>query len=444
MSPPDLTRFTSRWTFADRRRAAILGAAIAVPVAILGGLWIGQIFTQADTPQYLALAHRQPAAMPFASRQLGPLIVRGLVHAFHTSVFAAFYLEGAVSWVIFFAIALWFLLRSGAPRFMIAASLGMYFWARQFNLLALPDLLYGALLCIFLLLLERRRFLLAALMMFPLTLSRESTILTLACFLVAGWRRLRMPAVVLAIVSMMAGSMLVKRLTADALPNNEHISPMFYLFAKVPWAFLKNILGILPWSNVYPSCEVPRWQMPLHLGNVHAIGLCGFAPRFPLEYLFYLLNTFGLLPLLLFALRRRVPRAVWAPRRRRPFSCAFCLVYGLVSFVLAGLLGESFQRLFEYSWPLFLIALPLLLAATRATLNSNRAVLLFLTLHLALAWMGVSPYRPWLIPVELAFWAAGYVLIRRALVFRPEGPETHTISGVAVTNSPAIQCYNQG
>ncbi len=411
-----LTQSIAAWSPTQRRRAAVLSALITLPVAILTALRLGRIFVQADTQHYLALAQGQPAMMPFAARQLGPLLVRAIVHISSLSIHNAFYLEGTLALLVFFATVLWFLLRSAAPRFMIVAIAGLAFWPWQFNALVTPDLLYAALLGLFLILLERRRFLLAALMLLPLTVTRESTLLTLACLLIAGWRRLRLAEAAAAIASTAAGILLVSRLTANALPNSEHIPAPLYLFAKMPWAFVRNFLGLTPWSNVYPypECTVPRWQIPLHLGRIQAIGICGFHPDRLLRLIFFALASFGLFPLLLLAvrhLRRPVPTA---PSRAQ-ILLRFTLLYGLLSFAIAGLLGESFQRLFAYSWPAFLIALPILLSRASATFISNRAAIAFLTLHLLLSWLAIGDAQPRLIPLEIALWIAGWFLLRNTL-----------------------------
>ncbi len=358
--------------------------------------------------------------LPFASRQLSPLLVRALVATLHLSLHAAFFLLGTAALLAFFGSVLWLFLRSAAPRFLFPALFGLLFWAEQFNTLVLPDILYGALLCLFLLLLRSRHILLAALLLFPLAIARESTILTLACFLLAGWRRLRLVEALTAVASMFAGAFVVKHLTANALPNNEHISPILYLFAKMPWTFLKNFLGINPWANVYRSCVVPTWQMPLHLGPLTAIGSCGYSPGPRQELLFYGLASFGLLPILLLRLRARQPHP--PPDPRDSLFLRFAIVYGLVSFALAGFLGESFQRLFAYAWPLFLVALPILAGAARAAFTSNRAACIFLTLHLLLSWAVCGPFLPRLIPLELFVWIAGWFLLRYTLITEPEPP----------------------
>ncbi len=259
----NLSQSIREWTPTQRRRAAVLTCLLGLPAAVLAALRIDRIFHQADTNHYLALAAGQPAMMPFASRQLSPLIVRTLVATFHLSLHAAFFFLGTVALLAFFGSVLWLFLRSAAPRFLFPALFGLLFWAEQFNALVLPDILYGALLCLFLLLLRSRHILLAALLLFPLALSRESTILTLACFLLAGWRRLRLHEALTAVASMLAGILVVKHLTANALPNNENISPVFYLFAKMPWNLRSKTSSAMQalGQRLNPLLRhVPTWQ----------------------------------------------------------------------------------------------------------------------------------------------------------------------------------------
>ena len=418
---PDLTRSTADWTPARRRRAAVICAAVSVAVASIAVPRLGAIFDQTDAGYYVKIAAGQPVMLPFASRQLGPLLVRGLVHAFGISFHSGFLIEGTVAMLVVFATVLWYLLHSGTPRFMIAATVGLFFWSCQFNDLVLPDLFYGALICVVLILLDRQRFLLAALMMLPLAVARESTLLTVVCLLIAGWRRLRIGEAAVALASTAAGMLIVRRLTANALPNREHISPVLYLFAKTPWTFLKNFTGIAPWSNVYPTlCAVPRWQLAVHLGPVHAVGVCRFDPNPPLLLLHYALASFGLFPLLFLAVRRfRKPLAPQTGSAqespRAQIFLRFCVIYGVISFVVAGLLGETFQRLFAYSWPLFVIALPILLTRARVTFTSNPAAIAFLALHLALSWCGFLRDEYVLIALEIPLWIGGWFLLRNTL-----------------------------
>ena len=393
-----------------RRWVTVSGfVGTATPITVAVALSMGHIFDQADTTHYLNLAAGRPALLPFASRQLGPLLVRGLVAVTHLSVEQAFFVEGTLALLVFVGTVASLLVRSASPQWIVPALAGMFFWTLAYNGLVLPDLFYAALMCVFLLLLRERRFWAAGCMMFALALARESTLLTLVCLVVAGWRRLRWYETLAAVVATGAGLGLAKHLAANALPNTEGISPSLYLIAKMPWNLLKNFFGIDPWANVYRSCAVPRWQMPLHLGPLTAVGVCRFGWRYPVWLLFEAMATFGLLPLLLIKLRRvRVP----ASSGRDEVLLRFCVIYGAISFGMAGLLGESFGRLFGYSWPLFLVALPMLLGASGANFQSARAALVFLLLHLSSTWLNLQLHQPLLVLPALVLYGLGWWLLR--------------------------------
>ena len=405
------------WTAARQLRTILLFVLVVFPVAAWEGFHEGRMFDQPDADHYMAMAEGKPAMMPFASRQLAPIVVRALTRVPHISIPTAFETLGELSLLFFLLATVWLLVRSGAPRWTLYALGGLMFWAFQFNSLAMPDLLYAALLCCFLLLLHEGQIMAACVMIFPMTVSRESTMLTLVCFFVAGWKRLKIIEIVVAVAALVAASALVKRLTLDALPNNEHISPMLYMAAKMPWNFLRNVLGLGLWSNVSPDCGVPKWQMPVHFGAVHAIGVCGFYPAVVEETFGLAMVTFGLLPLMVWTLRRQMLRT----GGRGDLMLRFALVYGMVSFVIAPLLGESFSRLYGYSWPLYLVALPLLLGASGANFKSAWAAIAFLALHLFLSWSMTWAFPRPLFWVAFTCWILGWMLLRRT--FRSELPK---------------------
>ena len=292
----------------------------------------------ADAPFYLAMAKGNYAEViqPFASRPLGALLVAALVHLFHWTVEQGFLIEAVASLLLMLAIVYHLVLQTKAPRWILLAIAVIPFWGTLLQYLVIPDLWFSALLAVLLLLLARKHLLLASLMMFPLMLSRESTSLTLVCFLLAAWSSLRWRDRVAAVVSAAAGAAIVSHLAARAQPNVEHVPQAVYLLAKIPWNFLHNILGIVPWSNVYPGlCTVPAWSTPLHFGSVHAVGVCGFSAHSWQLIAQAVLTSFGLLPLL-FAF-------VWHRRRRsaeRSVLLRFSLLYGGVSLFLAPLLGS--------------------------------------------------------------------------------------------------------
>jgi hypothetical protein len=83
---------------------------------------------------------------------------------------------------------------------------------------------------------------------------------------------------------------------------------------------------------------------------------------------------------------------------------------------------ESFDRTLPdfYSWPLFLVAIPILMGAARAFLASTPATLLFLAMHLSLSWTLLHG-NSWLaISLAAVVYPAGWLLLRRAWRTGPE------------------------
>ncbi len=317
------------------------------------------VFIAGDARFYIAMATGDYSRVmqPFASRQLGALVVTGLMRLLHCTVETGFLLEGTAS-VVFTLVAIYYLaLKTTAPRWFLFAIAFVPFWPFLLQDLVLPDLWYSALLALLLLMLEEEHMLAAAVMMFPLMLSRESTSLTLVCFLIATWKRLRWKDRVVAVISALAGSVVVKYLAMRAQPNSENLPGSIYMLAKVPWNFMNNVLGLVPWSNVNTQfCAVPRWSFHLHVGRMQAIGICGFSVTGWVLISDAVLSEFGLLPLLMGFLW-------WRGRKLNPTSVLlrFTLLYGVASLVLAPVLGTWAARLIGYAWPIFLRGAPLAL-----------------------------------------------------------------------------------
>jgi hypothetical protein len=247
-------------------------------------------------------------------------------------------------------------------------------------------------------------------------LTRESTSLTLLCFLQAAWSSLRWRDRITAAVAAIAGTVVVGRLAAGAQPNVEHLPEAIYMLAKIPWNFLRNVLGVLPWSDANTElCKVPAWSFPFRFGPVHALGVCGFSFHQQLVAIDVTLGNFGLLPMLLVWLW-------WRGRQgpERSLLLRFTLLYGAVSFLLAPVIGAGFLHLVGYAWPLFLVALPQLFAPFPATTGTGRratAAVSFCAVHLAVC--GAAFWTAFLpgIGVKLALWVLGFLLLR---IWSPE------------------------
>ncbi len=407
---------------APSRLAAGLAAIFCCLLAAMHSVSLQEsVYVAGDARFYLGIAtgdHSQ-VMQPFASRQLGALVVTALMNLLHCTVERGFVLEGTASIVVMLVAVYYLALKTSAPRWLLFAIAFVPFWSLLLQDLVLPDLWYSALLAVMLLVLDGEHILAAAMMMFPLMLSRESTSLTLVCFLIATWKHSRWTDKIVAVISAFAGSVVVNHLAARAQPNSERLPESIYMLAKVPWNFMNNVLGLVPWSNVNPQfCAVPRWMFPLHLGPVHAIGVCGFSVTGWISISEAVLSAFGLLPLL-------VGFLWWRTRGfgKSTVLLRFTLLYGAASILLSPVLGTWFNRLIGYAWPIFFVALPLLFnrfPQCPRKPSRDLAALGFMGAHLIVF---LEAYRwPWLTQLagNCVLWTIGYFLLRYWLA--PEDP----------------------
>ena len=336
---------------------------------------------------------------PFAARQLAPSLVRGLTHL-GLSIHAGFWLLGIASLAFFLGAIAFLLERAQSPAWLRWCILGIYFFALLFAGMVLPDLLYAALLSAFLLLIRSGRYGWASAMLLPLMVARESTILVLLCWLYVAWPVLTLRNRLASIAATAAGGGIVSWLSVSSGANREGLPPVLYLLGKMPWNFAKNFLGIEPWANLNPACGIPVWHHALHLGPLHDVGYCAFQPEYPVRLIAYALSTFGLLPLLLWQLRR-IPAVSLLAR--------FSLVYGGTAYLIAGLLGYSVQRLYGYGWPAFLVGLPLLL---HGGFRTPRWAAGFVAVSVLGSWLEWRVDKTSLLFGELAIWLLGVWVLR--------------------------------
>lgn len=367
-------------------------AAVAVPIGFAGG----GAFTRVDSEWYLLIAqgNTERTMHPFAARQLGPLIVRGLASVTHIGLLDCFLFLGIASLLTTAAICGWLLIRQGARWPQLLAVGGTFFWSATFGGFMLPDTLAAALLSLFLLLLWKRQYTWAVLLLLPMFVSRESTILVLICLLAAGWRSLSWTQRVLSVLASATGTYIVRVLIMHSLPNREQMNPLLYMAGKAPWNFCSNVLAIRPWLSTYTIfCTTPKWAIHLpwglHVGPSYIVGSCGLQPTWHPRLILIALCSFGLLPVVTLFLWRYHRSLLWGT----DLYFRFCVVYGTVAYVVAPLLGRSLERLFLYAWPLFLLITPL--AAARAFRGQPVPWKLLFVLHLATAWTDWLLFSSW-------------------------------------------------
>ncbi len=424
-----LTQPMRGWS-ARARWMAIAAAVLLGLASVLVQVPLGTVFHSPDSSHYLKIAsgHTDQVMQPFASRQLGALTAAWLGRVLGIGVLGGFLVQAALSLTLALGVTCWLAACTEAPRWLLVALVLVPSWPVLAQYLVLPDLWYAALLSLLLVLLAKEQYLGAALMMLPLMLSRESTSLTLVCFLGAGWvrwqQRKRWVYAGTAVGCAAVASVVVERLAAGSQMNKEHLPQAIYLVAKVPWNFVRNVIGIMPWSNVNTDlCKVPVWSMPVHLGSIHALGTCGFSVYQQLIAVEGTLTNFGLLPLLVAVLWWRHRR--WVGRGQSPARSVllrFALLYGGVCYVLAPVLGAGFVHLMQYAWPLFLVAVPLLLQefplaglSVEMSVERRAAQIGFLALHLGVQTVLLLPWFGLRLTFALVIWGAGYVCLRRWL-----------------------------
>jgi hypothetical protein len=123
----DLIHTMRLWNNRQRNRAVWSAFAVVTLLSVAITWKLRSVFQESDAAQYLAMAnHRKDLIMlPFASRQLGILIVQAFAHLFHLSIDLSFFLEGALCFAVFLGTVLYLLVRSGAPRWMLPAIAGL-------------------------------------------------------------------------------------------------------------------------------------------------------------------------------------------------------------------------------------------------------------------------------------------------------------------------------
>ena len=401
-------------------------AAVVVAPAIVLGFLHDDPYTRIDSEWYTLIAQGRTAEamQPFSARQLAPLLARGLAALTHASLPHCFLAIGLAAIFTLACTVGWLLCRNSARWPAMAAVALLWFWPATFSNFMLPDTLSAALLALFLLALWKRNYFVASAMLLPMFVARESTILVLLCLLIACWRHLRTRLCLLAIAASLLGMAIVHALSAGVHGNREQLGPLAYMIGKVPWNFAANVVAMRPWMpSLTNFCPVPRYTfhlpMGLHVSGSSLVGLCGWDPAWQAHMLLLALCSFGLLPLFTVYLLRFHRRQVW----KDDAFTRFCVVYGVLSFLIAPLLGHTIERLFFYGWPVFLLAAPITASNVFSGKNSRSFWIALFAIHFTTAWLDIPVCRYWdqrswqtawtLLAIVIVLNAIAWMLLRR-------------------------------
>ncbi len=207
----------------------------------------------------------------------------------------------------------------------------------------LPDLMHAALVALFFVLLSVEWWIAAAALLFPMMLVRESTVPLTVILIVACWK----PGWgTIAIVATLAGY-LVSHLAVPHPANVHGMGEVLYLVLKVPVNAMRNLTGIVMIPSTMSGqigyqCQ-PSLTLHLNLGRISNVGVCSPDALLPLTTLASMLTVFGTGPVMLW-FHHEIPAQPWQK---------VAMLYGLVSFAIAPVLGAAVGRLAAYGWPLF-------------------------------------------------------------------------------------------
>lgn len=349
----------------------------------------------ADSELYRALAagHVDRVPKPFGNRILMPLAARslttlGLVNLDHAFVFLSI-LALAITSLIVGALAV----SEGIHPFWIIALLGTPHTMNVFASSFMPDLFHVALVAVMLFALAHRWLWRCMILVFLATLGREATVLAAVVLALLAWRRRLFGWAIGAISAVIVAGAVVAIYTRNS-PGNGHSLPTFvYLALKIPYNGLKNGLGIEFWCNSFAGLEAwksrnPIWMLSLppwlRLGRAEQVGLMPWMPGLVLNNIAIMLTVFGVWPAVWLAGRKIPPTGAPSHSTAGDLWLRWCVVYGVLSFLLGPFLGASVERLVGYGWPAFWIAAPILFHR----LGPSRRQWLLVTLaSLAVAWL---------------------------------------------------------
>lgn len=350
MSELRLSPWSARWL------------AIVLATLAMVAIWIAaqhQPPGDTDGLHYLAMANGQRAMKPFAFRFLAPATARAYAHVTGYSADRGLFLIGLLSgWVLLYGVLSLVLRRRQGVWFALVLIL-IPFWLRSFIDYRLPDLPHAALCMGYLLLLRRRCWSWAAVVLAVMYLTRESTLLVAIVAIPVLWRLAGRRVSLMQAAATLVGMAGTKFAARHALPNHQNVNDTLYMLGKIPWNLSRNVFGIRLWSNMEPiSPPVRVWNLPpwIHAGGIHQVGYSAFFSGYPTYTLSIILSSFGIGFCVIICLWWRTPLRILLPRDK-PYLC-IAAIYGAAAYFLAPMLGAGESRLLDYGWPLFLVYLP--------------------------------------------------------------------------------------
>ena len=202
----------------------------------------------ADSIAYRAMALGRFGEVPgsICGRILHPAVVRFISWATKLNIDQAFFTVALVTLAVLIVSVAWILKQTtGFGVFVLPLLFTPVLVEEMFGLYYCQDLFYAALICCFFVALLKRRKWLALSLLFPLFLTRESTVLLAAVWAVLAWCESDLPLVGACIGVTLAGWGVSRAFAALGQPNVHHTNELLFLGLKPAYDSLRNLLGVV-------------------------------------------------------------------------------------------------------------------------------------------------------------------------------------------------------
>src|SRR5579863_4720716 len=400
----------------------------------------------ADSIAYRALALGRFGEVPgsISGRVLHPAFVWFVSWAASLNIDQAFFVVSLITLALLIGTVAWILRQvTGFGALVLPLLLTPVLIDDMFGLYYCQDLFFAALLSCFFLVLIKGRTWLALVLLLPLYLTRESTILLALVWVALAWFESDFVVAAVCVAITVVGLFVSRKFAALGLPNVHHTNELVFLALKPPFDSLRNFLGIvlipseMKGMRGYTCTPFALVHLPRYLsyGTTRQFGICRPDPGIPLHTLRLWLSLFGIGPAVLWTLLRRNGRRVFMGS---PFWLKLATVYGLLAFFVAPFVSFWLERDIGYAWPVVWLAAPAIFkeAYPAATLGMVAALLFE---NLAACWipyaLAINPGRQGLflaaaLCAALAMQAAALWTLRGYAVMRAADSRTRIGSGL--------------
>ena len=234
-----------------------------------------------DRERYVEIAegNLQNVEKPFSKRILHPKLTGWISQVSPLNLDHSFFFLSLLALFVFIFVVV-SVLRS-ETLFPLALAIPIMvtpYLTQAFSDYYLHDLFFSMVLALFFLLFIRNHFWIGMLVLVPLFLTREATILLCLILLFFKIFQKKGRQVLGIFIVMALGVLLSHHFGSLGQPSRHGMGELTYMLSKVFFNFSENFLGLELWTNSFQSACDPvfQWRLPgwIKAGNIQQIGIC--------------------------------------------------------------------------------------------------------------------------------------------------------------------------